>query len=89
MNEMFPTDIRTLSIGITQSTFLMSAFISVKVFPELRNLIGMPGLCILYSSVSVLLIIWGALTIPDNRGKSLVKVEESHEKKPVDNSGKT
>ena len=37
------------------------------------------GICCLFSVFALILIIWGAFTIPDNRGKSLVKVEEMYE----------
>ena len=87
MNELYPTEIRTLSIGITQSALLISGFVTVKVFPDLKELIGLPSLCIFYFFIGVLMIIWGAISIPDNRGKSLVKVEEQQEKKPNDNLG--
>ena len=84
LNELYPTEIRTFSIGITQSGLLLSGCTSVKLFPELKNVIGIPGLCILYSGVGLICMMWGAWTIPDNRGKSLVKVEETFEKKPVE-----
>ena len=77
INEMFPTEIRTLAIGITQSGFLLSGFTSVKMFPTLKESLGLDGTCLLYSLISFFVILWGAYTIPDNRGKSLVKVEEN------------
>ena len=77
LNEMFPTEIRTLAIGITQSGFLLSGFTSVKMFPTLKESLGLDGTCLLYSLISFFVILWGAYTIPDNRGKSLVKVEEN------------
>ena len=80
INEMFPTEIRTLSIGLTQSAFLISGFITVKTFPALEESIGLGGVCLLYSSICFLLLLWGTYTIPDNRGKSLVKVEENSAK---------
>ena len=79
-NEMFPMEIRTLSIGITQSAFLISGFVSVKIFPTLENAIGLGYVCVIYSCICFLVILWGAFTIPDNRGKSLVKVEENSRK---------
>ena len=79
-NEMFPMEIRTLSIGITQSAFLISGFVSVKIFPTLENAIGLGHVCVIYSSICFLVILWGSFTIPDNRGKSLVKVEENTRK---------
>ena len=83
MNEMFPTDIRTLSIGITQSLFLLSGCVSIKMFPTFLDLIGMGGTCLIYALASGLCLIWGAITIPDNRGKSLVKVENNTIKKQL------
>ena len=79
-NEMFPMAIRTLSIGITQSAFLISGFVSVKIFPTLENAMGLGYVCVIYSFICVLVILWGLFTIPDNRGKSLVKVEENTRK---------
>ena len=80
-SELFPTEIRTQSLGITEACVLLSGCTSVITFPELKNYLGITGLCIVYVSVHVMCILWGAWTIPDNRGKSLVKVEETYEKK--------
>ena len=80
LNEMYPTNIRTLSIGITQSSYLLSNFAVIKLVPTLLNLMGMSGLCLLYTSVNIFSLIWAAFTIPDNRGKSLVEVENNIEK---------
>ena len=43
----------------------------------MKGSLGLDGTCLLYSSISFLVILWGAYTIPDNRGKSLVNVEEN------------
>ena len=80
LNEMYPTNIRTLSIGITQSSYLLSNFAVVKLVPTFLNLMGMSGLCLLYTCVNIFSLIWAAFTIPDNRGKSLVEVENNIEK---------
>ena len=52
----------------------------MKIFPTLENAIGLGYVCVIYSSICFLVILWGSFTIPDNRGKSLVKVEESARK---------
>ena len=88
ISEMFPTEIRTQSIGITESMTLASGALAIKLFPNLKNSFGLFGICCLFSAFALILIIWGALTIPDNRGKSLVKVEEMYEETkltPTDN----
>ena len=58
-----------------------SATISVKVFTDLENVITVPGLSILNAVFGLILIIWGALTIPDNRGKSLGKISNTNQRK--------
>ena len=72
------------SIGITDSALLISGSIAVKSFPDLKYWIGLDGCCFLYAGFSLFAIFWGAWSIPDNRGKSLVKVEEQFEN-PVGN----
>ena len=42
--------------------------------------IGLSNCLFLYGSIAFLNCIWGVIFIPDNRGKSLVKVEEMYEK---------
>ena len=75
------TDIRTQSIGLVLASFCASAAINVKSFPQLKNYFGLHGIFFLYSAIGLLYLLWGLKTIPDNRGKSLVKVEEMYEKK--------
>ena len=81
VGELFPTEIRTLAVGIVQSSFFASAFIIVKSFPDLRSLIGIHGVCYLYASLGLLNTFWSICTIPDNRGMSLIRVEESYERR--------
>ena len=76
--ELFPTEIRTQSIGITEAICLACGAMVVKLFPNLKETFGLFGLCCIYFFIAVIMIIWGAFTIPDNRGKSLVKVEEMY-----------
>ena len=41
--------------------------------------------CFLYAALDVAGCLWGLKTIPDNRGKSLIKIEEMYEKKHAGN----
>ena len=68
MSELFPTEIRTQAIGITEALYLASEGVGVKLFPEMRNSMGLCGVCLLYASMGYLNVFWGGLTIPDNRG---------------------
>ena len=46
-NELFPTEIRT-RLGIIEACVLLSGCISVITFPQLKNYLGITGLCIVY-----------------------------------------
>ena len=80
-NETFPTEIRTQSIGICDTLGLSTSGINLKLFPDLKNQIGFHGVFLCYTVGTLILVSWGLLTIPDNRGKSLIKVEEVYEQK--------
>ena len=79
MSEIFPTEIRTQSIGLVESFTLASGAICMKFFPEMKNGMNLHGLFFLYGALGVICCFYGFMTIPDNRGKSLIKVEEMYE----------
>ena len=81
MSEIFPTEIRTQSIGLVESFTLASGAICMKFFPEMKNGMNLHGLFFLYGALGVICCFYGFMTIPDNRGKSLIKVEEMYEHK--------
>ena len=60
-------------------TLLIFFFFPVKSFPDLKSWMGLNGICFMYASLGFLNTIWAICTIPDNRGISLVGVEESYE----------
>ena len=87
VGELYPTDIRTLAVGITQfCQFLMAALV-IKLYPDMKSAMTIYGLCYLYTSAIMLNIIWGYFSIPDNRSKSLIDIEESFETKKSDKIG--
>ena len=79
MSEIFPTEIRTQAVGVTDAIYQAVGALTVKLFPEMKKIFGFSGVCYFYGIMGFLQFAWGALTIPDNRGKSLVKVEENIE----------
>merc|ERR1711997_284327 len=81
LSEVFPTDIRTQSIGLVQGTFLATGALSVQFFPQMKSYMSLHGLLLMYGVSGLVSCLWGIKTIPDNRGKSLIKVEEMYEQK--------
>ena len=81
MSEVFPTEIRTESIGLVQAFSVASGAVCMKFFPEMKNLMTLHGLFFFYGGSCIVSCLWGLKKIPDNRGKSLIKVEEMYENK--------
>ena len=79
--KLICAEIRTISIGIVHASFLASGVIDVKFFPQIKEILSLHGLFFLYGALDFASCIWGLKTIPDNRGKSLIKVEEMYEKR--------
>ena len=51
----------------------------MKFFQGIKNLVKLNGLFFFYGASGIINCLWGLRTIPDNRGKSLIKVEEMYE----------
>ena len=81
LSELYPTEIRSLAVGINQFFTFLTAALVVKLYPDMKAAMTIYGLCYFYTGVILVNIIWGYFTIPDNRSKSLVEVEESYEDK--------
>ena len=79
MGELYPTEIRTLAVGLTDSFRYLIGALAIKFYPEMKSAMSLHGLIYLYAGFNVINIFWGYFTIPDNRSKSLVEVEESFE----------
>ena len=85
LSELFPTEIRTQAIGLVQACDWGSGAISMNFFPQMKDYFTFYGLFFFYGSTGLFNCIWGLKTIPDNRGRSLIKVEEMYEEKGGDN----
>ncbi len=76
MGELFPSDIRTLGIGLTLSASMCCSTINILIFPFLIEYFAFFGTFYFYAATSSLALMWGLYAIPDNRGLTLAKVEE-------------
>ena len=81
LGELYPTEIRTLAVGLTDSFRYLVGALATKFYPEMKSAMSLYGLIYLYAGFNVINIFWGYFTITDNRSKSLVEVEESFETK--------
>ena len=80
--ESFPTEIRSYASGVCGAFTAVNLFAATKLYPLFVDNLGLHGTFWLYAGVMVVDIVYGAFTIPENKGKSLVETEES---KPKEN----
>ena len=63
--------------GITQLLYLINTALCVKLFPEMKNAMGLSGVFFFYGVFAIFNAIYGWKKIPDNRGKILTKVGQA------------
>ena len=75
LGELFPTDIRTISIGIVTGVEYLTLALATETFPFLLEWLHFYGLNFYYAAVCLLMTIWGMMTIKDIDHLSLVEIE--------------
>ena len=76
LNELFPTDIRALSVGIVNTLENVVYMINAKLFPTMVYSWGFQVVMYLYTASSWLLTVWAWIALKNTEGKTLVEVEE-------------
>ena len=79
IGELFPADIRNFASGLIESLSYITTFIILKFFLDMKYELQLFGVFFSYASFGILLILHGALTIPDTKGKSLTEIEENYD----------
>ena len=81
VGEVFPTNIRSVSIGIVHALQCLVLAFATKAFPLLLEWLDFYGLNYYYSALSVAMTIWGMVTIKDIDRLSLVEIEWIYNKR--------
>jgi MFS family permease len=76
MAEIYPSEIRSLGIGLTISASLSCGAVNILMYSYLIEHLQFFGTFYFYATVQFVAVLWGFFMIPDNRGLSLAKVEE-------------
>merc|ERR1712059_168085 len=74
--ESFPTEIRSYASGLCGAFSAMNMFGATKLYPYFVDGLGFHGTFWMYGLVMVVEVIYGAFSIPENKGQSLVKTED-------------
>ena len=83
IGELFPTDIRTVSIGTVRGMQYLALALATKLFPILSKWLHFYGLNYYYAAFALALTIWGMATIKDIDQLSLVEIEQIYDRRVV------
>ena len=76
VGELFPSDIRTKSIGIVHGLEYFAFALATEAFPILLEWFHFYGLNFYYGAFALLMTLWGIITIKDIDQLSLVEIEQ-------------
>ena len=81
IGELFPTDIRTVSIGVVRGMQYLALALATKLFPILAESLKFYGLNYYYAAFALALTIWGMTTIKNIDQLSLVEIEQIYDRR--------
>ena len=81
VGEMFPSESRNFAAGLAECFAYSMNFVLLKTYVQMKRSMGLHGIFFFFARISSLCAIYASLTIPDNRGKSLSKIEKSFSSK--------
>ena len=71
-----PNSFRSYASGICGACTAINMFGATKLYPYFVDILGFHGTFWLYGLVMVVEVVYGAISLPENKGQSLVKTEE-------------
>ena len=84
--ELFPTDIRSISVGIVEAMTNVAVYCSMMVYPIASGAGAFFELMLGYGIISAFMTVWAILTVQDTDNMSLVEIENSLRKGQAQNT---
>ena len=75
VGEIFPLEYRNIGPSLATSFSYICAFVGVKTFVDMRNLLGLYGTFWAYAIVSIIGLIYCVIFVPETRGKTLDEMQ--------------
>ena len=77
LSELFPTDIRNISVGIVGALANVAVYCSMMVYPIASGAGAFFELMLGYAGVSAFMTVWAIFTVEETDNMSLVEIENS------------
>ena len=80
LSELFPTDIRNISVGVVGAAANIATYCSMMVYPIASGAGSFFELMLGYGAISTFMTVWAIFTVKDTDNMSLVEIENSFRK---------
>ena len=74
--ELFPTEIRSISVGIVKASTYVAAYVNMTVYPLASGAGVFKELMFGYGAVATFMAAWAIVTVKDTDDLSLVEIEK-------------
>ena len=76
LGELFPTDIRSISIGIVKAVAYVAGYANMMVYPMVSGANAFSELMFVYGVISAFMTVWAMITVKETDNMSLVEIEK-------------
>ena len=76
LGELFPTDIRNISVGIVMAVTYMAAYGNMMAYPMVSSANAFRELMFGYGAVATFMTVWAMYTVKETDKMSLVEIEK-------------
>lgn len=80
LSELFPAKVRGVAGGFTFMIFNFTLFGVAKLFPLVRNSVGVSGVFWIFAAVGIIASFFLYLTLPETTGQTLSEIEDYFQK---------
>ena len=78
LSELFPTDIRNISVGFVRAVAYLAVYCNMMVYPMASSAKIFFELMLGYGAISAFMTVWAIITVKDTDSMSLVEIERSY-----------
>ena len=78
LSELFPTDIRNISVGFVRAVAYLAIYCNMMVYPLASSANIFFELMLGYGAISAFMTVWAIITVKDTDSMSLVEIERSY-----------
>ena len=80
LSELFPTDIRSISVGIVKAVGYVAGYANMMAYPMVSNANAFHKLMFGYGALAAFMTMWAIITVKETDCMSLVEIEELYKR---------